>query len=407
MSIQLPGLISAMFAAMTLVGCGSLDLGEAFPRVGLTHAQTGTETSAQASEGPTGAVVHTTSATTCPKDDWVDLSGGDEVERRWKTVTSKLSAILGVDASPLPLSIVLSSLRSRLAAPGQSTSGGAKMISTSDLKQLAEQLHKKVTASPLAVNLSESKATAPQLRTLSADEKLFAYSLYYYFDALFNDKYYDRSGTKVAAPKLSMTVTDADLSSVLTVFADAIMDFVERRPVWVTSGGMTTIPVGTKYSDGYFPGPQSGSGEGEPTAVSFEYDSDMQKRTLQAQLPLQWAPLRPLADQPAPANFCDLDKPKAQAMYHVSQLVSQGVSGVTGLTVGNFGGWGISFFGYAKFSVGDNQTVEVLIKTLLARLGERVATTGTYRVLRGFDDSNFNAADIVAEFLVLINPAND
>ncbi|MGF6727908.1 hypothetical protein P3T43_007305 [Paraburkholderia sp. GAS41] len=173
MSIPPVGLIVAMLAAIALAGCGSLDLGEAFPRVGLTHPQANT----QAGVASTVAIVQTTSVATCPKDDWIDVSNSQEVDERWKTVTSKIGAILGVDASPLPLSIVLSSFRSRLAPPDQATGGGAKTISTSDLKQLAEQLHQKVTASPLAVNLSESKVTGPRLSTRSSNERLFAYSL--------------------------------------------------------------------------------------------------------------------------------------------------------------------------------------------------------------------------------------
>jgi hypothetical protein len=414
MSIHLSGLITVMLTAFALAGCASLDLGEAFPRVGFADEQAPTATGIQAGEKTATAKVQTTSAVTCPADDWVDLPRDEDVERHWKAVKNKLVETLGIEASP-ELSIVLGAFRSRLAPPGRSTNSTVTTISVSDLKQLAKQLHQKVTVSPLTTNLSVSKTTDPRLHAsaddeqLLAEEELFSYSLYYYFDALFNDQYYDRSGAKVPAPKLSMTVTDADLSSVLTVFADAIMDFVERRPVWVTQDGVANIPIKKPYSGGYFPGPQNTANEGEPTAVEFEYDDDMQK--INTRLHTQWAPLRKIVDKltdtSTPADLCDLDRTKSDAIYHVSQLVSQGVSGITGWTFGNFGGMGFSFFGYVKFSVGDNKTVEVLLKTLLARLGERVSTTGTYRVLRGFNDSQFTPSKIVTKSLVLINPSRE
>ncbi|WP_413194061.1 hypothetical protein [Pararobbsia alpina] len=397
-----------------------------------------------------------------------------------------------------------------------------------DMRGLAHQVHGQVTQSPLTFALKMHEVTRAMASSGAASKagpakdeqnaRLLAVVLYYYLDALFNNKYVDRMGTAIPAPAMSATVSDTEIAAVVTVFVDALMDFADRRPVWVEAGTPTAPfspsdyaaknshyypymgaetanasggKAGAKGADGQVPGetaaapaghaeakaapklghdaaqpmrvakkatipatpvpvqaaaPASpaapapaGTSEGSkiavPTAVAFEYDPEiLDSKVLRDET---WAPVQALYGQPqkpstvsapqaagatdaadgeaaaqaeaamtaatpASAAYCGLDANKAKAVYYVSQLVNQSVSGMTGLTVGSFGGVGVSLGVFGKLSFGDNKTVEAVLKAVLARLGQRVATEAAIKILWAVDDSGWKSpSELVIGYLTV------
>ena len=65
----------------------------------------------------------------------------------------------------------------------------------------------------------------------------------------------------------------------------------------------------------------------------------------------------------------------------------------------------MSLGAFGKVSVGDNQTVQVVIKTVLAKLAERVAAEAAYRVFYKVPDKA-TLADLVHRYLdeLSLNP---
>jgi hypothetical protein len=441
-------------AVCACTGCSSLDIREALPNVRPSSGQTlGTSPCLQT---------------------LLQTSENDSVPDRVKFVKRGLDIVAGNGDSDTPtggvLGKVLDSVAKRLTnKPGEPIE--SQSVGQLDMQGLAQQVHGQVTQSPLTLALKSGELSQSLNKTgttatsdAQKDEdnaKLLALVLYYYLDALFNNQYVDRMGTPIPAPTLSGTVSDGEISSVVTVFVDALMDFVNRRPIWVEAGTDTSNFDPAAYAKAnkhYYPymgdvsptstaaaakpaapaasaasatpatpasgTPASGNSKNaEPTAVAFEFDGEIQKA--QPSVKNNWAPIKamyptpasaasmPAADataatdtaQPAPAPadapYCGLDEYKAKAVYYVSQLVNQGVSGMTGLTVGSFGGVGFSLGVFGKFSFGDNQTVEAVLKAILARLGQRVATDAALKILWDVDDSKlvFPSGTLVIRYL--------
>jgi len=76
---------------------------------------------------------------------------------------------------------------------------------------------------------------------------------------------------------------------------------------------------------------------------------------------------------------------------------------VGGISGGSFGGFGVSLGAFGKVSVGDNQTVQVVIKTVLAKVAERVAADASYRVLYKVPDKA-KLAELVKRYLDEVKP---
>jgi hypothetical protein len=453
-------------------GCTVLDTKEVFPDIQSTKQATAL-------------------ASSCGKPEALFRSD-DDVPRKIEFLKAHLDELASDDGAVTAgphsggaLGKILDAVGKRLTMPPGSPVD-APSLGPLDLKALAEQLHGRVARSPLSLSLHLSSVEppiTPQNANDVNEARLLALAFYYYFDALFNGKYVDRMGVAIQAPALSGTVSDAEISAIVTVFVDVLLDFMDRRPVWVDVGSdPTSKDFITNYKGQFYPhigtepgsskqaptaakgdanqkapvaakvngkqksqaaakasggqkglavaDPQqqqppasqkSGGSSNMPTAVAFEYDQSI------APYASGWAKLEPLydastgaaarvaahvagadaasgpsADPPSTkASYCGIDASKAKAMYFVSQLVNQEVSGMTGLSVGSFGGLGIAFGVFGKLSIGDNQTVSSVLKAVLSRVGQRTATGAAYHILYSIDDSGLQPAQLITEYMTI------
>jgi hypothetical protein len=106
---------------------------------------------------------------------------------------------------------------------------------------------------------------------------------------------------------------------------------------------------------------------------------------------------------PLVAEGCGITKDKAKAIEYLGQTAALKASMVGGITGGSFGGFGASFGAFGKISVGDNQTVQVVIKTVLGKVAERVAADAAYRIFYRLPDKA-QLAELVQKYLDLLEP---
>ena len=271
-------------------------------------------------------------------------------------------------------------------------------ISSDDIKDVISNLREAVVKTRVA---TASATPVPD------DFPMFEDALGFYYTQLFQGKYIDRFGNKLTAPTVSMTIGDSEIAGGLSVLIDIIMDYALRSPVWVDD-----IKKPTKYYpadiDATMPSSASAGGAAPataapaliPTAIAFNklgvsethpagYPSFGNANDLTS---WTWTPILPIGTTTGP---CTIDQRKLQVTEVVAQLVGQEASGITGLTLGNFGGWGFSLGVFGKFSVGDNQTLQVVARTLLSKIAERITAEEVYRAAYYVSDKNKTVGEIL------------
>lgn len=200
-------------------------------------------------------------------------------------------------------------------------------------------------------------------KTTSASKTEFLIHLVAYYSAYYNGNFVDRFGNKFNKPTFSGSINDTDISDAVAVFVELLADEVTQTPVWTDNNH-------------YYP---AGSTD-EPTALS----SGLVTPTALV----------------STSSECGINLLKAQAIYYIGNAASTKASSLGGLVTGGFGGFevGLGFLG--KFSVGDNQTLQEIIKTILAHTAARAAEQASYTVLsRVSYDQNTSLYQIIAFFL--------
>jgi hypothetical protein len=206
-----------------------------------------------------------------------------------------------------------------------------------------------------------------------------------------------------------MTIGDSEIAGALSVFIDVVMDYALRSPVWVDDINKptkyypadidATSPAATAAAP---PGPAPAAAI--PTAVAFNklgvfehhptgYPSfgnanDMTTWT--------WTPILQISRSTGP---CLINERKLQVTEFVAQLAGKEASGITGLLLGSFGGWGVSLGVFGKFSVGDNQTLQVVARTPLSKIAERIAAEEVYRATYYVSDEDRSVGGIMDQIV--------
>jgi hypothetical protein len=275
-------------------------------------------------------------------------------------------------------------------------------ISSDDIKDVMSNLMEAVIKRHTA-----AAAASP----VPDDFPMFEDALGFYYTQLFQGKYIDRFGNKLTAPTVSMTIGDSEIAGALSVLVDVIIDYALRSPVWVDD-----IKKPTKYYpadiDASVPDPAPAGAANPavataaaiPTAVAFNklevsqthaagYPSFGNANDLTS---WTWTPILTIDTT---TGSCTIDQRKLQVTEFVAQLVGQEASGITGLTLGSFGGWGVSLGVFGKFSVGDNQTLQVVARTLLSKIAERIAAEQVYRAAYYVSDKDRTIGEIIDQTL--------
>jgi hypothetical protein len=214
-----------------------------------------------------------------------------------------------------------------------------------------------------------------------------------YVSAYVDGKYIDRFGNKLPAPAISRTIGNTEIAGVLSVIIDAVGDYVVRGPIWTDPAGKIFYPAGFNEAA---PDPKKEPEKAplRPTVLDVKIKSKGQNDGDGTPL------IKPI---PLVASGCGIDADKAQAIEYLGQTAALKASMIGGITGGSFGGFGASFGAFGKISVGDNQTVQVVIKTVLAKVAERVAADAAYRVLYKVPEKE-KLAELVKRYLDEVHP---
>jgi hypothetical protein len=201
-----------------------------------------------------------------------------------------------------------------------------------------------------------------------------------YYSAYFSVGFVDRFGTKLSVPQITQTITDTEITGAVAVFVELVADYMLRTPVWVDSKG------------NYYPGTfASGT---KPTALTEGLAQQI--NLIESTTPLP-------TGAPTGATYtqlCGITALKAQAIQYLSLQAGNRASMLGGLVGGSFGGLSIGLGVLGKLSIGDNQTLENIVKTILDRSFERAMEEASYKILYWIPyDATSILADIVQFYL--------
>lgn len=213
-----------------------------------------------------------------------------------------------------------------------------------DFNTFGSNVRQTLFSSPMAYGASSGSAPP-------AGDSVFYNAFVGYFSAYYKGDYVERFGTKLPKPIIARTIGNTEIAGAVTVFVDLLLDYVLQTPVWQDNAG-----------DGsYYPG--AIKKDAPPTAVVEQ---------LALVLPL-------LKD--SQSDECGITKLKAEAIQYLASAASSQASAMGGLVGGSFGGLNFGLGVLGKFSIGDNQTLGVLVKTSLGQAFERGGEEASYRVL--------------------------
>ena len=244
-------------------------------------------------------------------------------------------------------------------------------------------------------DLQESSTESAEARArLAADVHEFNQVLVAYVSAYVDGKYVDRFGTILPTPAISRTVGNTEIAGVVSVIIDAVGDYLVRGPVWTEKGDK-----GTLYYPASFSKDAADLALKDPKAPPLEPTVVGVRIKPRGQRDGEGSPL--IQPVPLVGEGCGITKDKAKAIEYLGQTAALKASMVGGITGGSFGGFGASFGAFGKVSVGDNQTVHVVIKTVLGKVAERVAADAAYRIFYRLPDKA-QLAELVQKYLDLL-----
>ena len=261
-------------------------------------------------------------------------------------------------------------------------------LNANTVKDFGQRIHERFFSHDLDRESAKADLAATRARVEEFNQVLVAY-----VSAYVDGKYVDRFGNTLPTPAISRTVGNTEIAGVLSVIIDAVGDYVVRGPIW-------TDPTGKIFYPAAFNGAAPDLTK-DPKATPLKPTVVDMKLKSKGQGDDEGTPLiKPL---PLVASGCGIDEPKAQAIEYLGQTAALKAAMVGGISGGSFGGFGVSLGAFGKVSVGDNQTVQVVIKTVLAKVAERVAADAAYRVLYKVPDKA-KLAELVKRYLDEVKP---
>jgi hypothetical protein len=245
-------------------------------------------------------------------------------------------------------------------------------LSNGDFKAFLITLKTLLTSPDFAVGGKQPNGGSPPSTSVTADASksgiTFKNAFIRYFKDYYDGTFVDRSGTAISKPTLSLTISDTEIGNVVQVMWELILDYTLTTPVWTD---------GTNY----YPGPDGQSKQ--PTVVHENLV------TAQSLLP---------EDQ---SKHCGITKTKAEAIWYLTNTASDKASALGGVVTESFGGFSVGLGFLGKFSFGDNQTLQTVIKTSIGELAGRAAEEASYRTLYWipYNSNTFVMEDLVQQFL--------
>ena len=236
--------------------------------------------------------------------------------------------------------------------------GRSQKLSHGDLKDFANKLFdlQKPGASPL-VDFARARQDALATKT---DEASFDQNFVRYFEAYYKGNFVDRLGGAVDKPQISTTIPDSEIAAAETVMLEFLVDLIDPTPV-MGSDEYGSLSENTTF----YPG----NSKKRPTALTKEN---------YIKLPT------------GSADACGITQQNAWVLCDLANAASSQAAAVGGLVENTAGGISIGLGVLGKISIGDNQTLSVLVKTAASRIALRATLTSSYATLRYF---KFNVSE--------------
>jgi hypothetical protein len=227
---------------------------------------------------------------------------------------------------------------------------------------------------PNQISIQDIKTLHQALVSQGLDRGM-QYASYY-----FSGTMADRFGAKLAAPTFTgQKVTDADIGGLLTALLESAADDALQTPIWVGA---------TADDKNYYPGGSTVV----PSALYYAADGDAKN------YPNLTEKLVPLG--------CGMTTLKAEAIRYLANDAAAWATSGTGLIVGLFGGVNLGIpFALGKVSIGDNQTLQTIVQTLISFAAKRGSYEAIWPRLYAYNQTkNDRLADLV-KILSIISPA--
>jgi hypothetical protein len=240
-----------------------------------------------------------------------------------------------------------------------STSAANTKISDREIKDFAEKLFSSHLRANPGAFMRPSSFVESDIVGSSDSGQAHDGMFYSYMAAYYQNKFVDRMGVSVAAPTISQTITDAEITAAETILLEYLFDKIDKTPVLGhTVGGSTTFYPGGKTSP--------------PTVYTV----------LHPTVPAIYLEIGDGTD-----NACGFNTKNAWVLNEVANAAGDQGGAVGGLIANTAGGISIGLGVVGKISIGDNQTLSVLAKTFASRLATRAAFDATFWTLK---DVRFN-----------------
>ena len=172
-----------------------------------------------------------------------------------------------------------------------------------------------------------------------------------YFEAYYNGKFVDRLGTSLDKPKISSTVPDSEIVAAETVLLEFLIDAIDSTPVM---GDTATVTANTNFYPGKF--------TSVPTANMYG--------------------LAKYVQIPTDHTACGITTTNAWVLSDLANAASGQAAAVGGLVANTPGGISFGLGVLGKISIGDNQTLSVMVKTAASRVALRATLASSYWTLR-------------------------
>ena len=175
-----------------------------------------------------------------------------------------------------------------------------------------------------------------------------------YFFAYYEGKFFDRFGQSVQKPQLSLTIPDAEIAAALTVLLEYTVDIFDPTPVMGSSdaGGTGTT---------FYPG----NNTNEPTAFAAAL--------------ARYGKIGP--------DGCGVTTKNVKILADLANAAGDRAATLSGLVSQSTGGLGVSLGVFGKISIGDNQTLGTIIKTVASRLATRLTFAASYWALQTLSEA--------------------
>jgi hypothetical protein len=273
-------------------------------------------------------------------------------------VTELLHSVEASDTRALMDIVPRANLRRDLLAEAEpKSSAPPRNLSEFDFYSFATTIQRVALNTPMSYGMAaQGFADDGQVR--------FAKAFVTYYSAYVNGNFVDRFGSVLPKPSFSRTVGNTEIAGTVAVLFELLLDAAADTPVWEDKGL-------------YYPG----KSKKPPTAVTAGL-----------------ARVEPLVTQKI-SNPCGITALKAEAIQYLAQTAGNRASMLGGTVGGSFGGLHVGLGVLGKWSIGDNQTLQALVKTALNKTFERAAEKAAYDVLYWIPYDGPSLPDLIQKYL--------